>query len=760
MKHFIKILACVLILLWTVPAWGATYYVDATLGDDDDAGDIDHPWQTIAKVNASSFNPGDNVYFKRGEVWREQLTVPSSGSAGNPITFGAYGTGADPVISGADVVTSLTNHAGDVYYKAGITTEPNMVFYDGTILTENDGATTGVGANEWDWASDTLYINVGEDPVGGSVEISQRTAGIYGSAKNYITVQGISIKYVQEIGVYNLNGTNWIVDGNTVLYAYNDGINMYSNNAETPVTSCVVNDNSVSYSGDCGIYAGMYGAYGTISENIIHHNCWRTDKDTNGGIKIYSGPFESEDPDNVSSWTISENESYSNGVASGSRGAGIWVDYSNSNIISRNLVHDNAFVGIYVEKSDSNSVIYNIVHDHTASHVSLAGHSIVVSMSDNNASSVDDNLVYNNTIYNSRKGLFIYGLAGGAGTINNTLVKNNIIEASSVNDIDHDLNGRGTGTVYANNCLGAESISVNWEGSEKTTYDDWETAYGGTTASAEADPLFVNAAGGDFRLPAGSPCIDAGTDVGLTEDYAGNTVPRGFTPDIGAYEVQSNYNCTDYTSGWVETDEDSDITITSETITVDTIRRDAVSYVRKDYGAGYFGTSFTHYGYVNASAFSGGAGAFAYWAVSQAPLDSIAAMVAANDGIILRWSVSVGQTSTSLVIIDYDTDNSDPLAFSVSPYLPGEVWFKVTRDGSTLDVDLYSDSGYSTLIPNGDLQITISESDTFRYLYGAIGAGTEDAYAASTVTAQVGCLNITPNQCKFQGGIMQGASLQ
>src|SRR4030042_7211167 len=65
-------------------------------------------WDTIADVNAASFSAGDSVLLNRGCTWREQLTVPSSGSAGLPITFGAYGAGDDAIISGSDLVTSWT----------------------------------------------------------------------------------------------------------------------------------------------------------------------------------------------------------------------------------------------------------------------------------------------------------------------------------------------------------------------------------------------------------------------------------------------------------------------------------------------------------------------------------------------------------------------------------------------------------------------------------------------------------------------------
>lgn len=105
-------LVTVVVFVFLVPAFAhaATYYVDSFGGSDLSITPTSSstPWQTIAKVNSSTFNPGDNVLFKAGDTWREQLTVPSSGASGTPITFGSYGSGAQPIITGANVVTGWT----------------------------------------------------------------------------------------------------------------------------------------------------------------------------------------------------------------------------------------------------------------------------------------------------------------------------------------------------------------------------------------------------------------------------------------------------------------------------------------------------------------------------------------------------------------------------------------------------------------------------------------------------------------------------
>ena len=43
------------------------YFVDAKNGDDDNSGNqLDSPWKSLEKINSIIFEPGDNIYFKRG----------------------------------------------------------------------------------------------------------------------------------------------------------------------------------------------------------------------------------------------------------------------------------------------------------------------------------------------------------------------------------------------------------------------------------------------------------------------------------------------------------------------------------------------------------------------------------------------------------------------------------------------------------------------------------------------------------------------
>jgi hypothetical protein len=55
----------------------------------------------VAKVNSTTLGPGATVLFRRGDTWTDAgLVVSNSGTSGNPITVGAYGTGAPPIFDG------------------------------------------------------------------------------------------------------------------------------------------------------------------------------------------------------------------------------------------------------------------------------------------------------------------------------------------------------------------------------------------------------------------------------------------------------------------------------------------------------------------------------------------------------------------------------------------------------------------------------------------------------------------------------------
>ncbi len=119
----------------------STYYVSSSAGNDSNAGtSISAPWKTIAKVNGRSFSAGDSILFKCGDVWREQLTVSSSGTSSNRITYGAYGTGANPVINGSNLVTgwSLYSDGSTVdVYRASFSSASTVtqLFVDGDRYT-------------------------------------------------------------------------------------------------------------------------------------------------------------------------------------------------------------------------------------------------------------------------------------------------------------------------------------------------------------------------------------------------------------------------------------------------------------------------------------------------------------------------------------------------------------------------------------------------------------------------------------------------
>jgi hypothetical protein len=90
---------------------GTAYYINNRSDSNcSDGGphSIAQPWCTFSPANkVKTFSAGDQVLLARGARWNQQLTLAGRGSASEPITLGAYGTGPNPKILRNQAVSDL-----------------------------------------------------------------------------------------------------------------------------------------------------------------------------------------------------------------------------------------------------------------------------------------------------------------------------------------------------------------------------------------------------------------------------------------------------------------------------------------------------------------------------------------------------------------------------------------------------------------------------------------------------------------------------
>lgn len=124
MKNQRPITGVILLFLFCiafVPVHAADYYFSSTTGNDGrtarEAGNAATPWKSLEKLNAifGGLRPGDRIFFKRGDVFDGAINVTASGSNGNPIELGAYGSGDAPVISGLSSLSVFIKTGGNVW---------------------------------------------------------------------------------------------------------------------------------------------------------------------------------------------------------------------------------------------------------------------------------------------------------------------------------------------------------------------------------------------------------------------------------------------------------------------------------------------------------------------------------------------------------------------------------------------------------------------------------------------------------------------
>jgi uncharacterized repeat protein (TIGR02059 family) len=549
--------AFIIIFLFISVAVNATIYYVKSTGNDAYSGLSDaQAWATIAKLNSRNFSAGDSILFKRGDIWETWITdnylsVTSSGTPGNPIVYCAYGSGAKPIIRQIPSITGWNTsgnwtQSGNKWYMT-VSPQPMRLWLSG-IEKQVCGTTIVTSSLPWNWTSNVLYIYSATNPATTFSNIQCPGHGVIISGKNanYITLKNLNLQGGGlDIGVFGCN--YWIIDSCNIGNGNGgDGVRAYASGVSNPSDYGVIK-NCLFDTGDRFIdnfTVGGLSYQNSIDAISVAYGCnhweiyYNTIKDWGHGA-IW---FENTNP----SYTNTYNKAYNNYITAPD------IDYmhgfgdlniastNNHNEIYSNLIYDTPAQNQF---DDYGLKFYNNIINKVRGVAYRAEVGTGISLEGESSCSSKHMEFSNNVIANCSNFGFRMGVGGTNRQYN--LIRNNIIfncDAVYNYQILVNPDSANLDNTWQNNLFYKQGVTdlVNFKGSLYTVAGF--NARNGTNSDViqnniTGDPLFVNVANGDFHLQSNSPCINAGVDVGLTEDYEGNPIIG--VPDIGAYEHSS-----------------------------------------------------------------------------------------------------------------------------------------------------------------------------------------------------------------------------
>jgi len=512
MKWFVWSCMVAALTAASLSAGAATYYVDATGGNDSNNGTSQStPWKTIAKVNGFKPVAGDTILFKRGQMWREMLTLKYSGTASAPVTYGAYGSGALPIVCASNAVSGGWTSSGTNIWRAAVSADPKQIWYvlpDGSCQWGGRKNSTGemTATYDWTWSSGSLYVRSATNPATAyaTVELATRDHCVvaYGNANvDYIRVQDLELRFsnhkLLSAGFYGLSYPSndyWTIER---IYAHHNGIS--GKNDMTGVDlhgyGHVLRNSTVTEAIGNGIYVGVGG------NCIIEHNT--SFNNHHHQIDVKSAPGYPCD-NNI----VRFNLLYESGMAQNVFGI-LYSEPQTSNDTG----------GIFVGMATGTKLYGNIIYGTTDKGIQIGA---------GTTAPTANTEILNNVVHNARSYDYYLDCVD-----QKVVMKNNIAMGSG--SLPLRVTNKANKTIDYN-CY---KWSGTMAGIGSTYYRDWASYRSGTGFDAHSistDPLFVNAAGHDYRLQATSPCLNTGTGVGLTVDRAGTAIPQGGAPDMGCFE--------------------------------------------------------------------------------------------------------------------------------------------------------------------------------------------------------------------------------
>lgn len=519
-------------------AAAAMYYVDAVAGSDSAAGtSVTTAWQTLAKVNATTFSAGDSILFKTGQSWAGQLHPLGSGTSAAPVVISSYGGGARPLIDGSSLASG-----GAVYLlnQGGWTIDGLEVINNSR--TDNVGAITP-GVNRSGIFVDnesggvlsgiTIQNNFVHD-VNGCFACN--TNGIDGHVNGGIVVAAdvSNLPDASALAAGYESYNNVQILNNTVSNVGREGIVFWDNSAGLSylVVAPAAMSNNVTIQGN-KVY-NIDGDGITLSgvQNALtdHNVVGGAGLKTVAGTQATSGGIWAMKTTGV---TMQYNEVYGVLSAGGVDGHAFDNDlYSSNTIVQYNYSHDNQGGFLLMEGQVLVSGTNLIVRYNLSVNDSWGGSKGVFTSEYGEMGTVN---IYNNTVYIapglSSKPIFCEGCFPSFTNFNIWNFKNNIIANFGTGNY---TNPAGWNVAFSNNLFYGNHPSGEPADAHKLISDPQFIAPSATA------PYGLSSVSG-YQVPSGSPATSSGAVIAGNggRDYFNRPVSTTASPTRGFYEVVS-----------------------------------------------------------------------------------------------------------------------------------------------------------------------------------------------------------------------------
>ena len=549
--------------------YGQTYYVSPIGSDSNTGTSASSPWQTLTKVDSTTFAPGSQILFQAGSNWYgQQLVASSSGTTTAPITYGMYGTGADPTFWGSvpvapSVFTPVVGTT-DTYFEP-TTTTINSFFVNQQFLHSApmvSGTSTEAGnisyveshANSWYYdsaaVSPGLYINTGSALISSNLytQAVQQNV-VYSNAKSNVIFENLNVteSAVTSASQYN-GGYGFYADGGANVTFLNDTDTAAARHAfiAEDTYNFVGKNLSAGYlMPDQGYGAATaYVSYAGVSANTTYQ--WINDTSTNPNGS-YPAFYTHETPSTNNPTPIA-GILVQNMNTSG--GPGIAISTAGNEVVTIDGGHvDGGTVNLY----GNNITVSGLLMSGAQSQFVLDGSGNIVQNS-----IISGESYYNGAIVDAGTGNIIryntisLGIMSGAQPANNaaialannntgTQIYGNIIVTTSPGILLQSVSGTPTIQAFDNLVYSGAIVPevIFGDGSASIPFSSLPTSV--SYAEVLGNPQFVNASAGDFSLSPGSIAayvFDPTTGEYVMYDYYGNLRPGpGSLDSLGAIEV-------------------------------------------------------------------------------------------------------------------------------------------------------------------------------------------------------------------------------